>query len=120
LADVVCLTLPTNRASQRVMEKAGFGYERDVVHTGLPHVLYRITATGRKTVIAQKKSQYPNTATQTRIARTIRVFVAVEDTTHRPLTYLPSLLSRTSSRSKKRARSKNSPASIQNPRTIIM
>ncbi|HEX2181034.1 MAG TPA: GNAT family N-acetyltransferase [Rubrobacteraceae bacterium] len=46
LADVVCLTLPTNRASQRVMEKAGFEYERDVVHVGLPHVLYRITAAG--------------------------------------------------------------------------
>jgi ribosomal-protein-alanine N-acetyltransferase len=45
LTDVVCFTLPTNRASRRVMEKAGFGYERDVVHAGLPHVLYRITAT---------------------------------------------------------------------------
>ena len=46
LADVVCFALPTNRASQRVMEKAGFGYERDVVYAGLPHVLCRITATG--------------------------------------------------------------------------
>jgi hypothetical protein len=24
-----------------VMEKAGFEYERDIVHAGLPHVLYR-------------------------------------------------------------------------------
>jgi [ribosomal protein S5]-alanine N-acetyltransferase len=43
LTDLVCFTLPTNRASRRVMEKAGFRYERDVVHAGLPHVLYRIT-----------------------------------------------------------------------------
>jgi ribosomal-protein-alanine N-acetyltransferase len=46
LTDVVCFTLPTNGASRRVMEKAGFEYERDVVHAGLPHVLYRITAKG--------------------------------------------------------------------------
>ncbi len=44
MTDVVCFTLTTNRASQRVMEKARFEYERDVVHAGLPHVLYRITA----------------------------------------------------------------------------
>jgi RimJ/RimL family protein N-acetyltransferase len=44
LADVVAYTLPTNRASRRVMEKAGFSYERDIVHAGLPHVLYRLTA----------------------------------------------------------------------------
>ena len=43
MKDLVCFTLTTNRASQRVMEKAGFEYERDVVHAGLPHVLYRIT-----------------------------------------------------------------------------
>ena len=44
LAEVVCFTLTTNRASRRVMEKAGFRYERDFVHTGLPHVFYRLTA----------------------------------------------------------------------------
>jgi [ribosomal protein S5]-alanine N-acetyltransferase len=44
MADVICFTLKTNRASQRVMEKTGFKYERDVVHAGQPHVLYRITA----------------------------------------------------------------------------
>jgi RimJ/RimL family protein N-acetyltransferase len=43
LDDVVAFTLPTNRGSWRVMEKTGFEYERDVVHAGLPHVLYRIT-----------------------------------------------------------------------------
>jgi [ribosomal protein S5]-alanine N-acetyltransferase len=41
LEDVVCFTLPTNLASRRVMEKAGFQYERDVIHADLPHVLYR-------------------------------------------------------------------------------
>lgn len=46
LADVVCYTLPTNRASRRVMEKNGFTYERDIVYAGLPHVFYRLTAAG--------------------------------------------------------------------------
>jgi RimJ/RimL family protein N-acetyltransferase len=44
LPEIVCFTLTTNRASQRVMEKAGFVYEREIVHAGLPHVLYRLTA----------------------------------------------------------------------------
>jgi RimJ/RimL family protein N-acetyltransferase len=44
LADLVCFTLTTNRASQRVMEKAGFAYERDVEHAGLPHRLCRLRA----------------------------------------------------------------------------
>src|SRR5689334_6477010 len=44
LAEVICYTLTTNRASRRVMEKAGFSYERDIVHVGLPHVLYRLKA----------------------------------------------------------------------------
>lgn len=43
LTDVVCFTLTTNRASQRVMEKVGFKYERDIIYGNLPHVLYRIT-----------------------------------------------------------------------------
>ena len=42
LTDIVCFTLPTNLASRRVMEKAGFEYERDIVHADQPHVLYRI------------------------------------------------------------------------------
>jgi RimJ/RimL family protein N-acetyltransferase len=41
LLEIVAFTLPTNLASRRVMEKAGFAYERDIVHSGLPHVLYR-------------------------------------------------------------------------------
>lgn len=42
LGVVVAFTLPTNHASRRVMGKVGFRYERDVLHAGLPHVLYRI------------------------------------------------------------------------------
>jgi [ribosomal protein S5]-alanine N-acetyltransferase len=41
LLDVIAFALPTNVASRRVMEKSGFQYERDIVHAGLPHVLYR-------------------------------------------------------------------------------
>ena len=42
--DLVSFTLPTNRASRRVMEKAGFVYERDGMHAELPHVFYRLTS----------------------------------------------------------------------------
>lgn len=41
LQEVVAFTLPSNHASRRVMEKAGFRYERDITWAGLPHVLYR-------------------------------------------------------------------------------
>ena len=41
LADVIAYTLTTNRASRRVIEKVGFSYEREMVHVGLPHMLYR-------------------------------------------------------------------------------
>lgn len=41
LGSMVAITLTTNRASQRVMEKAGLAYERDLTYAGLPHVLYR-------------------------------------------------------------------------------
>ena len=41
LLEIIAFALPTNIASRRVMEKAGFQFERDVVHAGLPHVLYR-------------------------------------------------------------------------------
>jgi RimJ/RimL family protein N-acetyltransferase len=40
---MVAITLATNRASQRVMEKAGLTYERELIYAGLPHVLYRTT-----------------------------------------------------------------------------
>jgi RimJ/RimL family protein N-acetyltransferase len=41
LAEVVCFTMTSNRASRRVMEKLGFTYERNIVYANLPHVLYR-------------------------------------------------------------------------------
>ena len=47
LSNVVAFALTSNRASQRVMEKLGFRYERHVLHAGLPHVLSRITARRR-------------------------------------------------------------------------
>jgi RimJ/RimL family protein N-acetyltransferase len=39
---LVAITTPENVASQRVMRKAGLAYERDIVHAGVPHVLFRI------------------------------------------------------------------------------
>jgi [ribosomal protein S5]-alanine N-acetyltransferase len=41
LSEIVAFTLPDNVASRRVMEKAGFTYEREIVHERLEHVLYR-------------------------------------------------------------------------------
>ena len=43
LAEVCGLALPANRASQRVLEKAGLGYERKLEHAGLPHWFGRLT-----------------------------------------------------------------------------
>jgi RimJ/RimL family protein N-acetyltransferase len=42
--ELVSFALPDNWASRRVMEKSGFKFERDIVHVGLPHVLYRLRA----------------------------------------------------------------------------
>lgn len=44
LETVVAFTLPTNRASQRMMEKSGMRYEREITHANRPHVLYRAAA----------------------------------------------------------------------------
>jgi ribosomal-protein-alanine N-acetyltransferase len=44
LQGIVAFTRPENRASVRVMEKAGLRYEREVCHAGWPHVLYRAAA----------------------------------------------------------------------------
>jgi len=41
LNEIIAITLPDNAASRRVMEKAGFAYDREIVHVGLAHVLYR-------------------------------------------------------------------------------
>ncbi len=39
--EVIALTLPTNLASQRVAVKAGFQQGGEVLHAGLPHLLFR-------------------------------------------------------------------------------
>jgi ribosomal-protein-alanine N-acetyltransferase len=44
LPSVVAITLPTHSASQRVMLKAGLAYEREIIHEGLPHALFRSRA----------------------------------------------------------------------------
>ena len=41
LPSVVAVTLPTHGASQQVMLKAGLVYEREILHEGVPHVLFR-------------------------------------------------------------------------------
>jgi len=41
LASIVAITTPANLASQRVMLKAGLVYERDIMHAGVPHLLFR-------------------------------------------------------------------------------
>ena len=43
MENLVCFTLTTNHASKRVMEKVGFVFEREVVHTGEATLLYRLT-----------------------------------------------------------------------------
>lgn len=42
LQEIVCFTLTTNKASQRVMEKLGFKYEREIIRANLPHLFYRL------------------------------------------------------------------------------
>ena len=41
---LVAITTPANLGSQRVMQKAGLTYERDIIHAGIPHLLFRIRA----------------------------------------------------------------------------
>ena len=41
---LVGITLPTNRASRRVLEAVGFRHVRDIVHADLEHLLYRQTS----------------------------------------------------------------------------
>jgi RimJ/RimL family protein N-acetyltransferase len=42
LPGIVGFTLPGNIASQRVLQKTGLTYEKDILHAGFPHVLYRL------------------------------------------------------------------------------
>jgi RimJ/RimL family protein N-acetyltransferase len=46
LGKIVAFTLPDNLASRRVMEKTGFRYDREIVHTSLLHVVYRRSVMG--------------------------------------------------------------------------
>jgi RimJ/RimL family protein N-acetyltransferase len=41
LASIIAYTTPENRASQRVMEKSGFRYEREFLRASHPMVLFR-------------------------------------------------------------------------------
>ena len=41
LRSLVAITTPANIASQRVMTKIGMIHERDIVHAGIPHLLFR-------------------------------------------------------------------------------
>jgi RimJ/RimL family protein N-acetyltransferase len=41
---IVAFTLPHNKASRGAMENCGFTYQRNIVHAGLPHVLYTLEA----------------------------------------------------------------------------
>jgi len=44
---LVAITTPENLASQHVMRKAGLVYERDIVHAGVPHRLFRTRDKGK-------------------------------------------------------------------------
>jgi RimJ/RimL family protein N-acetyltransferase len=44
LAEVVGYTLPGNRRSRGVLEATGFSLAGELVHAGLPHLLYRLPA----------------------------------------------------------------------------
>jgi ribosomal-protein-alanine N-acetyltransferase len=46
LPEVVAFTLPTNTASERVMQRAGMERVGPIEHFGLAHVLYRVTLAG--------------------------------------------------------------------------
>ena len=39
---LVAITTPVNLGSQRVRDKVGLAYERDIMHGGIPHLLFRI------------------------------------------------------------------------------
>jgi [ribosomal protein S5]-alanine N-acetyltransferase len=39
---VVAFTLVGNRRSERVIQRLGFSFEAEIIHAGLPHVLYRL------------------------------------------------------------------------------
>lgn len=58
--DIVGFALPGNRASRRVMEKAGLGYEREFVHAGRVHVLYRLGVEAWRVAPLQRPATAPH------------------------------------------------------------
>ncbi len=46
LREVVAMTTPGNLASRRVAEKAGLRLSGEIEHTGIAHVLYRLSFVG--------------------------------------------------------------------------
>ena len=57
LERIVAFTLPHNLASRSVMERCGFIYQRDIVHAGLPHVMYVIESDGYNHQVTKAPSQ---------------------------------------------------------------
>lgn len=47
LERIVAFTLPHNLAPRRVLEHCVFTFERDIMHAGLPHVLYTLADRSR-------------------------------------------------------------------------
>ena len=41
LPSLVAITRPMNIASQHVIQKAGLVHERDIIHAGISHLLFR-------------------------------------------------------------------------------
>ena len=56
LSDVLCYTLTTNQASQNVMQKLGFTFERTGDHADLPHVFFRLTRDEWKTAAGSRQA----------------------------------------------------------------
>jgi RimJ/RimL family protein N-acetyltransferase len=49
LERIVAFTLPHNKGSRSVMEHCGFTYQRDIIHSGLQHVLYHLDSRDYRT-----------------------------------------------------------------------
>jgi [ribosomal protein S5]-alanine N-acetyltransferase len=60
LTEIASWTLPSNRASQRVMEKLGFRYESEFAFAELTHRFYRLTACNWKMASPEQFVGKPN------------------------------------------------------------
>jgi len=60
LAEVIVCTLPVNYGSRRVIQKLGFEYCGEIIHAGLPHVMFTLRELPRA---AQSKTEF-TTATR--------------------------------------------------------